>query len=123
MSDTARAPDGTFLKGQSGNPAGRPPGKKDQLTVAKQDLELAIRRRVKPEQISRIVDKMIALAEEGNTRAAKLILDKTMSNVTDSADVSAADGGVTFVVKNATLAVTSEATPPIDITPEHEESS
>ena len=99
-----RNPDGTFVKGVSGNPAGRPPSKRNQITTLKQDLEIAIRQNVKPHQIHAIVDKMIDLAiNEGSVGAAKLILDKTVSNAKDDEEVKHDGGGVRVIIENVTV--------------------
>lgn len=99
-----RNPDGTFVKGVSGNPAGRPPSRKNQLTVLKQDLEIAIRKNVRPAQIHAIVDRMVDLAiNEGSVGAAKLILDKTISNAKDDEDIKQAGGGVRVIIENVTV--------------------
>jgi len=110
---------GQFLPGQSGNKAGRPKGKKNEITELKQDLEIAIRKSVPATRIQAIVLKMCELAEEGSVGAAKLILDKTLSNAKDADDVKQAEGGFTFVVKNITLqAETAPKGEVIDVTPE-----
>lgn len=120
MTDVQRREDGTFLPGQSGNPNGRPKGKKNQITELKQDLEIAIRENVPAKRIQKIVEKMCELGEQGNVGAAKLILDKTLSNAKEVEDTKEAQGGFTFVVKNLTLAApeqTAQAGNIIDVTP------
>lgn len=99
-----RNPDGTFPAGVSGNPAGRPPSKRNQITNLKQDLEIAIRRNVRPAQIQAIVEKMIDLAiNEGSVGAAKLILDKTVSNAKDEEEIKGDGGGVRVIIENVTV--------------------
>lgn len=103
MGEVARNPDGTFPKGTSGNPLGRPPSKRNQLTNLKQDLEIAIRRNVRPSEISEIVNKMVEMAKEGSVGAAKLILDKTVSNAKDVEEVKNEGGGVRIIIENVTV--------------------
>lgn len=98
-----RGPDGRFLPGKSGNPAGRPLSAKNQITVKKQQLELAVRDNVHPDEITEIVKSMIKLAKEGSVQAAKLILDKTVSNARDAEDVQKDDGGIRVVIENVTV--------------------
>ena len=98
-----RNPDGTFVAGQSGNPAGRPPSKKNQITNLKQDLEIAIRKNVKEEDIRAIIEEMVQLARKGSVQAAKLILDKTISNAKEAEEVKEAGGGVRVVIENVTV--------------------
>ncbi len=108
----ARTPDGQFAKGVSGNPAGRPVGRKSEIVALKQDLENAIRKRVDPRKIQRIVDKLVNKAMNGNLQAAKLILDKVLSNAGETEEVSAGKGGIRIIVENATFAATQRAAVP-----------
>lgn len=103
-----RAPDGTFLPGQSGNKNGRPLGRKNKLTVLKQDLEIAIREKITTGQVRKIVDKMAELAADGNVGAAKLILDKVISNAKEAEEEKSADNAIQFTVKNLTLQAAPE---------------
>lgn len=103
MGEVTRNPDGTFPKGTSGNPLGRPPSKRNQLTNLKQDLEIAIRRNVRAQDIQDIVQSMVALAKEGSVGAAKLILDKTVSNAKDVEEVKMDGGGVRVIIENVTV--------------------
>lgn len=98
-----RNPDGTFPKGVSGNPLGRPPSKRNQITNLKQDLEIAIRQGVKRQDIQDIVDAMIDEAKKGGVQAAKLILDKTISNAKDAEEIKSEGGGVRVVIENVTV--------------------
>ena len=103
--EITRNPDGTFPKGVSGNPAGRPKSRKNKITELKQDLEIAIRDNVNPQDIQDIVNAMIQTAKAGgknSVQAAKLILDKTVSNATDSEDAKNVDGGIRIVIENVT---------------------
>ena len=117
MTGTAVAPprnaDGTFPKGQSGNPAGRPKGSKNEIVALKHDLEIAVRKHLTADKVAKIVDKMVSLAENGNVGAAKLILDKVVSNARDSDDANDKDrGGIRIVIENATFAHKREQSQP-----------
>lgn len=104
-----RAPDGTFLPGVSGNPNGRPTNKRNQITNLKQDLEIAIRKNVQPAQIQAIVEKMIDLAiNEGSVGAAKLILDKTVSNAKEAEEQKGDDSSVRVIIENVTIGRVTE---------------
>ena len=98
-----RDSEGKFLKGTSGNPLGRPPSKRNQITELKQDLEIAIRRGVKQTDIQEIVQAMIQEAKNGGVQAAKLILDKTISNAKDAEEIKSEGGGVRVVIENVTV--------------------
>jgi hypothetical protein len=99
-----RTDKGQFPKGVSGNPAGRPAGRKNQITALKQDMELAIRQHVRADKIKKIVEKMANKAANGNVAAAKLILDHFLSKVTDTEDTADKSGGLTIRIENATFA-------------------
>lgn len=97
------------MPGSPGGP-GRPPSIKDgkhKLTHLKQRLEIAVRENISEAQIGKIVGKMCDLAESGNVRAAKLILDKVVSNAGEGAAVEEAGDNVRrviFQIENATFA-------------------
>ena len=93
---------GKFLPGVSGNPAGRPKGKKNEITELKQDLEIALRKHVSVQQIKDIIDTMVTEAKGGSVGAAKLILDKVMSNARDADDVQDNSGGIKIIIENLT---------------------
>lgn len=116
----ARTDKGQFPKGVSGNPSGRPPGRKNQITTLKQDMELAIRQHVRPEKIKRIVEKMANKAANGNVAAAKLILDHFLSKMTDTEDAADKSGGITIRIENATFAAQQKAPPKVIVATEGE---
>jgi|10_taG_2_1085330.scaffolds.fasta_scaffold76163_2 hypothetical protein len=101
--EVERSRDGRWLPGKSGNPSGRPPSRKNQITVLKQDLEIAIRDGLKKKDINDIVQSMVTLAKTGSVQAAKLVLDKTISNARDVEDVQKDGGGVRVVIENITV--------------------
>ena len=65
---TGRKQDGTFQKGTSGNPKGRPKGRMNKLTLALQSLMEG-----EAEEIAKTV---IDLAKSGDLTAAKMVLDR-----------------------------------------------
>lgn len=109
----ARTEAGQFPAGQSGNPAGRPKGRKSQITALKQEMELAIRSHVRADKIKKIVEKIANKAANGNVAAAKLIFDHFLSKAIDSEDASDKSAGITIRIENATFAATKPATPKI----------
>jgi hypothetical protein len=93
-----------WMPGVSGNPAGKPVGRKNHITQLKQELEIAVRDHLKPQAITKILTTMVRLAQEGDTKAAKLILDKVLSNAGEGGDETGQGGGTfVFQVKNLTL--------------------
>jgi hypothetical protein len=101
-----RTEDGQFVKGKSGNPAGRP--RKAHLAAIKQDLEIAVREHLSVERVKRIVNRMAQMAEDGNVAAAKLLLDKVISNARDSEDAQEGGQQVVFRIENVTVAAQRE---------------
>lgn len=73
-----RAEDGTFLPGQSGNPAGRPKGSKNRITLLKQELETELREFAAP-QMKEVLAKAFELASAGDRSMIKLLLELHMS--------------------------------------------
>lgn len=116
-----RTESGTFVKGVSGNPNGRP--KKVTIRNLTQDLEIAIREHLTVERVKKIVNRMADMAEQGNVPAAKLILDKLIANAKDGeSDEGDKTPTVHFVITNATFAAQAkekQQVEVIDITPIH----
>ena len=103
LPESGRSADGKFLPGVSGNPKGRPKGKKNVITTLKQDMEIALRENLTVEDVQNVVKSMLAEALKGNVGAGKLILDKVMSNAKESEDEKESSGGLKVVIENATF--------------------
>lgn len=99
---------GRFVKGQSGNPAGRPPNDKNKLATLRKTLEIAVIEHVSIEKIKRILNKVVEKAEAGDMRAAKLILDKVVSNAGPAEDTEDTGRKVIFVIENVTIAAQAQ---------------
>ena len=67
-----------FQKGQSGNPAGRPKGIKNQITLVKLALEGELRARMRGE-MGDILEAGIAMAKAGDKDMIKYFLDKCVT--------------------------------------------
>lgn len=76
-----RRPDGTFQKGKSGNPLGRPKGSKNAITLIKQSLELALREQAAPE-LGEVLAVAIEKAKAGDNQMIKLLLEMHVSKGT-----------------------------------------
>lgn len=100
--EVVRSPDGQFLPGKSGNPAGRPKGAKNRITELKQEMELVLREGVNPEVLKSIIASMAAEAMGGNVQAAKLILDRFMSNASTSDDDNESNPEIIIKIQNLT---------------------
>ncbi len=75
--DTTPVRTGRFQKGVSGNPAGRPKGSKNKITLMKLALEGELRAQLKP-HMADILTQAITKALEGDPQMIKLLLDKTL---------------------------------------------
>ncbi len=96
---------GRFPAGTSGNPAGRPKGTKNHIVELKHKLEIAVRESLPTSKVVAIINKMAEMALEGNVQAAKLILDKAVSNARDIEDNESKNGNTLVVrIENATVA-------------------
>jgi len=93
---------GKFPKGVSGNPNGRPLGTKNRIAQMKLELEAAIRDHLNPKELKAIINSMVREAKQGNVQAAKLILDKVMSNATGSEETGETDNRITIRIENYT---------------------
>ena len=90
MSEVTVAPkvDTRFQKGVSGNPAGRPKGSKNAITLLKQSLELQLRDQAAPD-MGAVLEKAVELALDGNSNMIKMLLEMHMSKgTTDEAQGS-----------------------------------
>lgn len=94
---------GRFVKGQSGNPAGRPPNSRNKLSNLRKELELAVIDAIGTDRLKRIIDKVAKQAEEGNIRAAKLLLDKVVPNASNADEGDNSGRTIVFRVENATV--------------------
>lgn len=81
--------DTKFKPGTSGNPAGRPKGSKNQITLLKQSLELALREDLQHDMPA-VLQKAMELALGGNTTMIKLLVELHMSK---SSNDDTAKGG------------------------------
>jgi hypothetical protein len=69
---------GKFLPGVSGNPAGRPKGSRNQITLLKESLELQLREQAAPD-LPGVLTKAVELALEGDRSMIKLLLELHMA--------------------------------------------
>lgn len=113
-----RGKDGKFLPGMSGNPAGRPKGKKNLITTLKQDLEIAIRENLSVKDVQNVVQAMLAAALEGNVGAGKLILDKVLSNAKEGEDEKESGGALKVIIEHANFEAMQHSTNVIESTAE-----
>ena len=103
QSPATRDDKGRFVAGVSGNPNGRPKGRKNVITELKQDMEIALRENLSAEDIKGVIQSMLAEALNGNVGAGKLILDKVLSNARDTEDAKEQEGGMKVIIEHAII--------------------
>lgn len=101
--DVIKSHGGMWQPGQSGNPKGRPKGSKNHLSELKRELELAVRDGINPKVIRQIIESMAELAIAGDVKAAKLLLDKLVSNAGGGDEEQGTAPKIVFEIKNLTL--------------------
>ena len=84
-----------FLPGQVANPAGRPKGSKNRITLLKLELEQALREQAAP-RMDAVLEKAFAMALEGHPGMIKLLLELHISKTSDKDDTKSADDKITI---------------------------
>lgn len=105
-----------FKPGESGNPAGRPKGSKNKVTVLKLMAEEAWRER-NSEAVQEVLDLILAQALNGCKASQKLIFDAMVSKSNVSEEKSA---GSKQEINIRTMEVTPSKGVIIDVEPEKE---
>jgi hypothetical protein len=116
VKELKRTEAGTFPKGVSGNPAGRPKGSKNAITLLKQSLELQLREQASAD-ISAVLDKAVELALEGHPGMIKMLVELHMSKSTND-DAKASERVAIQINSHPGQAEVKEVRTPIDIEPE-----
>jgi hypothetical protein len=101
--------------GQSGNPAGRPKGVKNQITILKEALELKLRNKA-AYKIEKVLDKAVELALLGDRIMIKLLLELHMSKAAHQEDTAARASQVAVVIQNLTDKGSATVSDVIDVT-------
>lgn len=110
-----RTESGQFPKGVSGNPAGRPKGRRNEIVALKQEMELAVRTHADPHKVKKVVEKVLNKAMNGNIPAAKLIFDHFLSKATDAEDEGDKSQAIIFRIENATFGAPKQEAQPVDV--------
>lgn len=83
-----RTADGQYIAGVSGNPAGRPKGSKNRVTLLKLSAEEAFRDR-NQNAIDAVLDEILHAALDGDKAARKMVWDACMSKAQVAEDKAA----------------------------------
>jgi hypothetical protein len=83
-----RTAEGQYIQGQSGNPAGRPKGSKNKVTLLKLAAEEAFRDR-NQNAIDAVLDQILHAALDGDKAARKMVWDSCMSKAAVAEDKAA----------------------------------
>lgn len=95
---------GKFVKGVSGNPAGRPKGSRNRATLIREALQERTVRRV-TDDIEEILDTAIKLAKSGDRQMIRMFVkDVIQRRDDDDEDEGKSPSRVTINVKNLTVA-------------------
>lgn len=95
--DLRTRPQHLWKKGQSGNPAGRPVGAKNKITLIKQALEGELRTQLAP-AMAEVMAKAIEMAKEGNESMIKLLIDKTVPTTKADDTESTGEGKIQIMI-------------------------
>lgn len=96
-----RTDKGTFAKGISGNPSGRPKGSKNRTTLIRNAIEADMVDRLQHDALA-VLNKTIELALAGDTTCIKILMDRLLParKATDDNEKSIGSGGINIIVQN-----------------------
>lgn len=105
-----RTPTGQFVKGHSGNPAGKKPGTRNMITLERLNLELVMREYLgsdaNKQKALKAIDRMFNIITTGDdkeaTAAMKLFFDKVMTAPKEQEDQGSGAKAVTVIIENRT---------------------
>lgn len=96
-----RTPGGQFVKGHSGNPAGRTRGIRNKITLERLLLEDSLRQ-VLATKSPALLEKAIDMALEGNDRVMRALLDKVLATPKHDDPGEAKDNEIKILIQNLT---------------------
>lgn len=106
-----RTAEGRFLPGVSGNPKGRPPALREQITDLQTKIEQAVRNKFPAERVIRVIEKTFAEAEgtgKQATQCRKLIFEYFMRKPTEAVQNDSTGNTVVVRIENATFKATHD---------------
>ena len=96
-----RTEKGQFVKGHSGNPAGRTRGIRNKITLERLLLEDSLRQ-VLATKSPALLEKAIDMALEGNDRVMRALLDKVLATPKHDDPGEAKDNEIKILIQNLT---------------------
>ena len=96
-----RREDGKFLKGHSGNPAGRVKGLRNKITLERLLLEDVLRQTLVTKS-PQLLNKAIKMAMGGNDRIMRALLDKVLATPKHDDAGEAKDNEIKILIQNLT---------------------
>ena len=107
--DLQKSNSGRFQKGQSGNPAGRPKGSKNKMTLIKEAIEADLVDQAQGDAMA-VYKKTVDLAKAGDTTCIKILMDRLWPAGRRDEKEKAEKGGVNIIIKGLEV----EAPKPIE---------
>jgi len=92
---------GRFVKGHSGNPAGRTRGIRNKITLERLLLEDTLRQSLATKS-PKLLEKAIEMALEGNDRIMRALLDKVLATPKHDDPGEAKDNEIKILIQNLT---------------------
>lgn len=106
---------GRFIKGQSGNPAGRAViAQHGEIQSIQQEIELAMRKQVPAEDIVKVIRATVKDAQRGDAKARKLVFEYFIGKPKAPEEVADKSGGVVIRIENATFKAQTEEQPALE---------
>lgn len=106
----ARKESGQFLKGQSGNPAGRVKGLRNKITLERLLLEDMLRQTLVTES-PKLLKQAVKMALGGNDRIMRALLDKVLATPKHDDAGEAKDNEIKILIQNLTSPPTPMSEP------------
>lgn len=103
-----RAEGGKFLKGHSGNPAGRVKGLRNKITLERLLLEDMLRQTLVQES-PKLLKQAVKMAMQGNDRIMRALLDKVLATPKHDDAGEAKDNEIKILIQNLTNSPTPKS--------------